>query len=406
MKKLITMNLNLARRAKVPLLIIAGFLAAGSALALDDIVELSGEIKTGFFTEQRDLNGETYSRNAIYNNDGDSGVSGSRIRMGIAMHTKGLGIRTRFSQQRFTYRTNGINDTSVSRITTDFAYMYASMFNSQLKISGGLLGESPWGTGGPELGQELEYTGGEPIPGIRVEWKPLGALRGLNLGFVLNRQDDTVPSDAKEAFGDLFMESIVGIAYEHRYFAFRFAYRFDRGIDTPMAIVLGEKLVYRVEERVLWTLVPGMSVSVNGYCEGINAAGKGSGRSTPGFIQNWLYVSYDPEHFTTGVNVGYRDGFVLNAQKLELRPYFYYKLFNNYLIVGLMGGMEIGFNGGQSIPDSSYNFWFIEPQIKVNVSHNFYIAAVYRYTSGAYGTETSYKDQNTNWVNIRLCYTF
>jgi hypothetical protein len=396
MKKLLTM-------------LLAGFLATGSAFALEDLVEFTGEVKTGLFMEERELNGETYSRNAIYNNDGDAGENGSRLRIGISMHTRGLGIRTRFSQQFFSYKPNGINDTSTSKMITDFAYMYASVLNGQFKVSGGLLGESPWGSGGPELGMELENTGGNPITGIRFEWKPLGVLRGLNLGFVLNREDNKLPSDEEtleqRKFGDLFKETIVGIAYEHRYFAFRFAYRFDIGIDTPMADIKGEKLVYRVEERLLWMLVPGMSVWANGYCEGINA-GVGSGRGVPGYFQNWLYVRYDPEHFTTGVNVGYMDGFVRNEQLLEFRPYFYYKVIKNRLIAGLMGGMEIGYNNGKSIPDAFYNFWFIEPQVKLNITDTFYVALVYRYTSGAYDTFTSYKDQNTNWVNLRICYEF
>jgi hypothetical protein len=391
---------------KIITMLLSGLVATGFVFALDNIIEISGEIKTGFFIEEREQGGETYSKNGIYNNDGDSGPSGGRIRMGIGLNTKGLGLRTRFSQQNFLLRPKGINDTSISRIGVDFAYVYGNLFNSQLKISGGLLGESPWGTGGTELGKELENDGGDPLPGIRVEWKPLGSLRGLNLGFVLNRQDGTVPSDAKIEFGGIVLESILGISYEHKYFAFRFAYRFDQGIDSPAAIVDGEKLLYRVEERFLWMLVPGLSISANGYCQGINAEGKGSGRSTPGYIQNWLYLLYDPANFSAGVNVGYRDGFVNDEQKLELRPYFYYKLINNYLLAGLMGGMEIGYNNGKSIEDAFYNFWFIEPQVKVNVNNNFYIAFVYRYTSGAYDTETSYKDQNTHWVNIRLCYTF
>jgi len=398
MKKLISM-------------IIAGVFAAGSAFALEDLVEFTGEIKTGLFMEEREQGGQTYSKNAIYNNDGDSGNDGSRLRIGISMHTRGLGIRTRFSQEFFTYKSNGINDPySKSNIKTDFAYMYASIFNGQFKVSGGLLGESPWGTGGPELGQELENMGGEPITGIRFEWKPLGSLRGLNLGFVLNREDNKVPTDQEtldqRRFGDLFRETIVGIAYEHRYFAFRFAYRFDLGIDTAMADIKGEKLVYRVEERFLWTLLPGMSIWANGYCEGINVGEGGSGRDLSCYIQNWLYARYDPEHFTTGVNVGYKDDFVRNAQLLEFRPYFYYKIIKNRLIAGLMGGMEIGYNSGKSIPDAFYNFWFVEPQVRVNITDTFYIAAVYRYTSGAYDTFTSYKDQSTNWVNLRICYEF
>jgi len=193
---------------------------------------------------------------------------------------------------------------------------------------------------------------------------------------------------------------------EHKYFAFRFAYRFDRGLDSPAAIVIGDRLVYRVEERLLWMLLPGMSISANGYCEGINAAGKGSGRGVPGYIQNWLYITCDPEYFTTGVNVGYRDGFVLNDQRLEFRPYFYYKVLSDILVAGLMGGMEIGYNNGKSIQDAFYNFWFLEPQVKVKINNNFNMALVYRYISGAYGEVTSYKDQNTHWVNLRVNFMF
>jgi hypothetical protein len=390
---------------KIITLLFMGLLAAGSAFALDDIIELTGEVKTGVFMEQRNLEGKTHSRNAILNNDGDSGEGGNRVRFGINMHTKGIGVRTRFSQENFNYRANGIEETSTAKIKTDFAYIYGNLFNSQLKISGGLLGESPWGTGGPELGKELEFTGLAPVAGIRFEWKPLGVLRGLNLGFVLNRADEGKPADAREQFGDLVKESIVGIAWEHPYFAFRFAYRFDRDLDSPAASTAGEKFVYRVEERLLWRLLPGMSVWANGYCQGINAGGNRA-RSDPGYIQNWLYISYAPENFTTGINVGYRDEFEYDIQKLEIRPYFYYNIIRNHLFAGMMGGFEMGYNNGQSFEDTPVNFWFLEPKVQVNVNPNFYIAAIYRYTSGAYGTEKSYKDQITHWANLQLGFTF
>jgi hypothetical protein len=393
--------------------VILAFFAAGSAFAADDIVELSGEIKTGFFTEHRELKGQTYSSNGIYNNDGDSGPTGSRLRIGINLHTRGIGIRTRFAQQNFSLRNkDGINDTSLANITTDFAYVYANMFNSQLKISGGLLGESPWGTGGPQLGMELENDNGNPITGIRVEWKPTFSpyIRGLNLGFVLNRQDGTIPADATVGFGQILRESIVGIAWEQQYFTFRFAYRFDQGIDSPAAVVNGEKFVYRFEERLLWLLLPGLQITANGYCTGILPPGMGTGSDRGGnrYIENWFYLRYDPVYFTTGFDVKYYYGFKQTPyeKRLEIRPYFYYKLINNYLVAGAMGGMEIGYDAGKSIPDAPYNFWFVEPQVKVNVNNYFYIAAVYRYTQGAYLTETSDKDQKTHWVNLRMCYTF
>jgi len=385
----------------------AGLLAVGSAFAMDDIIELSGEIKTGLFFEQRELRKETLTKTAIFNNDGDSGEEGNRIRFGIGLHTKGLGLRTRFSQDTFKYRSKGISDTENVKVKVDFAYVYGNLFNSQIKISGGLLGESPWGTGGPELGKELEFTGLAPVTGIRFEWKPTFSpnIRGLNLGFVLNRADEGKQPGAKEAFGDLFLESILGAAYEHKYFAFRFAYRFDRGLDSPAASTAGEKFVYRVEERLLWRLLPGMSIWANGYCQGINAGGNRA-RSDPGYVQNWLYIDYAPEYFSTGLNVGYRDEFEYNIQKLEFRPYFYYNIISNHLVAGMMGGMEIGFNGGKSFKNTFYNFWFFEPQIKVIINNNFYFAAVYRFQSGAYGTEKSYYDQTTNWINLRLGFAF
>lgn len=377
------------------------FVAVAPALTLD--LELTGEIKTGFYFEEKELEGKNYSYARVFNNDGDSGSAEGRIRIGLNLQMENFGIRMRFNQQDF-IRGTSINDTNVTKVVINYAYAYGYLFNKQFKISAGLLGESPWGSGGSELSRELEYTvNRDPITGIRFEWMP-GFLSGLNLGFVLNRDDDTTPAGAKEFFGDMIMESVAGISYEHDFFAFRFAYRFNRDVDSPAAVVTGSKLLYRFEERLLDKLLPGMSLSANGYCEGIGAEGKGSGRSTPGFIQNWLYILYDPDFCSTGINVGYRDGFVNNEQKLEFKPFFYYKLFG-LLSVGLMAGMEMGFNNGISFDDTFYNFWFIEPQVNVNISGNFYAALIYRYTEGSFA-DIHNKDQTTHWFNLRLCYTF
>lgn len=126
------------------------------------------------------------------------------------------------------------------------------MFNSQLKISAGLLGESSWGTNGPELYHDVDDQ-----MGIRVEWKP-NFLSGLNLGFVVNK------------FGG------VGIAYEHDYFAFRFAYRFDSDADWGWQGNEGARMVFRLEERILQKYLPGMQLWTNGLYYGINADEKES----------------------------------------------------------------------------------------------------------------------------------
>jgi len=148
-----------------------------------------------------------------------------------------------------------------------------------------------------------------------------------------------------------------------------------------------------------------MQISANGYRKGI---GKIEGRTTVKNFQNWLYAVYDTGNFTAGFDVGYRDTIEGNAQFLELRPSFYYKLFDNFLNAGLRAGMEMGFNGGRELPNKAfYNFWFLEPQVRLNFNSSLYAAAVYRYTAGLYRTLPSFDpEQNTHWVNIRLCYTF
>ncbi|MDR2952055.1 MAG: hypothetical protein LBU82_02305 [Treponema sp.] len=399
---------------KIFAMLLAGFLAASFASALDkeNFLELSGEIKTGFLFERRDEGDATASFARINNNDGDAGSSEGRARVGIALQSRNVGIRTRFYQDTFR-RGTGANDPNLLKLRTDFAYAYGTAFNSQLKISAGLLGESPWATGGPEVNEELEKTdSARTIMGIRTEWKPTFSpfWRGLNLGFVLNRANENIPAEAKEVFGDLFNESIVGIAWENQYFGLRFAYRFDRDVKSSAAVVSGEKFAYRIEERLLWNLLPGFQISANGYCDGINSEGKGAGRNMPGYIQNWLYIRYDPMDFSTGFDAGYRDNFVRKTgQILELRPFFYYKFLNNYVTAGVLGGIVMGFNGPEkSYPDVFYNSWYVEPQVKLRVNNNFYIALVYRYTSNAFETadkEVKF-DHYTQWVNLRLSYSY
>jgi hypothetical protein len=395
---------------KIITVLIAAALTAGSAFAQDEI-EVFGQMKTGFFVLERDAVGQDGKKDnasfaRIHNNDGDAGASEGRLRFGIGFKLGDFGLRAQFFQDNFNRRPNGPGDMSVSWFGAYFLYAYGNFLEEQFKVSAGLLGESPWGSGGSELFKELEYTPGDaPIPGIRFEWKP-NFLPGLNLGFVLNRDDDTVPDSAKEKFGDIFLESVVGVSYENDYFAFRFAYRFNRDVDSPAAVVSGAKLLYRVEERILNTVIPGMSVWANGYCIGIGAAGKGSGRGATSYVQHWLYILYDPEYLSVGLNIGYKDEFDDDGKYLEFRPFVFGKFFNNFLNVGVTAGMEMGFTDSSRPPGADvYNFWFIEPQIKLNVSSNFYAAAVYRYTVGKYNIYNTL-EQETHWFNLRLCYTF
>jgi hypothetical protein len=380
----------------------AALLSAGYAFAAD--IEMTREIKTGLFVQQREIEGNITEQARLRNNDGDSGDGEGRIRLGVNIGLENFGMRTRFYRREFT--------PDKPDFWVDFAYAYVDAFDSRLRVAAGILGESPWGTGGPELFRELETgTQNNSLLGIRTEWKPR-FLPGLDLGFVLNRDNDPVPNSAREKFGDIFEESIVGIAYENKYFAFRFAYRFNRAVfdsNNSPGTTTGARFVYRVEERLLGTLLPGMQIWANGYSNGILEA-QGQGSTDP-WIEHWLYIVYDPENFTAGLNIRYKDTVTVStdSQYLEFRPSFYYKFFNNLLSAGVGAGLELGYNNGRAFPDGAfYNFWFIEPQVRVNVSGNIYAAIVYRYTVGQLSGTTDMvftEDQKTQWLNIRLCFT-
>jgi len=391
--------------------------SAGSALVLDYKIEIFGEVKSGFLFEQRDEDGTTTSFARMENKDGDTDGSEGRVRMGMAISILNFGLRTQFSQNNFD-RLAAANDTTLKKIRTDFAYAYGTTFNSQLKISAGLLGESPWGSGWdvrkdiilpPQLSRELESASGSPLMGIRAEYKPTFSplIRGLNLGFVLNHYDDTTPQDAKLEFGDLFKESILGIAWDHRYFGLRFAYRFDREIVSEAAGADGAKFLYRVEERLLWNLLPGFQISANGYCQGITSSDKG--RKNPGFFENWLYIHYDSIDFNTGLDLQYIDNFVAKektGQSMEIRPFFYYKIINNFLYAGLKAGLNMSFNSVRLYPDIFYDELYVEPQVRLNfLGNSFSIDFVYRYTSIAY-KELGNNDFYKQFFNLRLRYTF
>jgi len=387
--------------------ILVCFLLSGFLFALD--IDITSELKTGFYMEWKDFENEKSTHSRLFNNDDADGAEG-RIRLGINLTGESFGIRTRFSQNEFV-RGTGFFDENLIRISVNFAYAYLNTFDNQLKFSAGLLGESPWGTGGPYLDHRLEEVPfGPPVMGLRTEWNP-NFIPGFSLGFVLNKADDSVPPDAKIVFGDLFLESVAGIAWEHEYFAFRFAYRFDRAVDSKAAIRNGDRYTFRVEARFLTLLLPYFSVWANGFGFGLNTEGKSVGiGAVPGYTQSWLYILYEPGQFSAGINTGYRDGFIQDEQLLEVNPFFYWNFFNNLISVGLMAGMEFGFNNGRAFKEEDgydilYNSWFLEPKIKLNINSGFYVEIVYRYISNAFESLEIKKDNTTQWFNLRLVFS-
>jgi len=217
---------------KAVIALCAALAAAGAVFAE---ITVSGEVSTGLYMEQEQIgDGDPVPDGGMTNTDGYSGYGQGRVRMNLDLVYKNMGLRTSFQMEA----------QAVERInpTWNYAYAYGNLFNDQFTVSAGLLGDSPWGaTGGTELNRNLEtreyweknwlsgdpYVRTEGLIGIRFEFKPafLPILKGLNVGFTLNQPDQTNRTVVDRKFGDMLGESVVGIAYEHEYFAVSVGYR-------------------------------------------------------------------------------------------------------------------------------------------------------------------------------------
>ncbi|GBU27551.1 hypothetical protein R84B8_01085 [Treponema sp. R8-4-B8] len=427
---------------KTYLVLIAALTAVGSLFAQETIY--SGEIKTGFYIQQETIGEqEPVATGGMTNNDGDSGTGQGRLRLDFHFSYQNLGVRLRFQIEP--------NSTNLGPYypAWSFVYAYGNLFNDQFKISMGLLGESPWGTGGPRFRGEPEsreyieynelsgdpYNASEGLMGIRFELKP-SFIPGLNIGFVLNQPDRTQLPTVTQTFGDVLEESVVGAAYENQYFAVRAGYRFDSKVDVyaDSKINEGGRLTYRLEEKVLRTVVDDMRVWLNGYYYGIGGelqnidrmdeAGNIIRKKMGGgeYFINWLYWLWDTDNFIAQFDAGFgiyksynnmeirpteRDEY----QSLEVRPAFYYKFFNSLLQAGLALGVGMEFGAGKTYKSSPYQYISVEPQIRLNIAGGGYIAAVYNFTDKYAWFDESKMERRgeksvKHSVNIRAVYAF
>ena len=423
------------------LLAAAAFFAPRAALAQE--LEISGEVRTGFYMEQEKVgNDEEVAIGGATNNDGNSGGGAGRVRMDFRFTYENVGLRVRFQIEP------EAKSTGPYMPKWNFIYAYANTLQDQLTISGGLLGESPWGTGGHRLWSEPEtrefiqynelsgkpYIFSEGLLGIRFEYKP-AFLSGLNVGFVLNQADQIQDDVLKQEFGEVLGESVIGAAYEHELFAVRVGYRFDSKADKNRINVEndGGRLTYRLEERVLTNMAEGMKVWLNGLYYGLGSENYKGKEMVDGqevtvewgvgeYFINWLYWQWDTPNFITGVDVGfgiYKKYLNLEMiperrpdyQSLEFHPAFYYKLLDNLLQVGVGLGFGLEFGEGKTYKDAPYQFIYVEPQIKFNIGTSAYIAAVYNFTDKYQWFDESEKERRgekavKHSLNIRAVYTF
>jgi hypothetical protein len=194
------------------------------------------------------------------------------------------------------------------------------------------------------------------------------------------------------------MESVLGLSYTHDLFLVHFAYRLDSEYD----IDVGDTMLFRLEERILQKYLPNFQIWVNGWYTNLNTGVKNNSN-----LINWLYVQYDPAWGTAQIRFGY--DYYETLQMFYVRPSYYHKFFNNFLIVGTAFEFGQDFGEGKLDTNTPYLRWFIEPMVKLNFG-NANLALAYRYKS-------DYEDWNptdsnkkvlstTNLLNLRIAFTF
>jgi hypothetical protein len=377
------------------LLIVMMFLCAFFSLYSQEL-KLSGEMKTGFVTYTKQIGNEdptkgTYLHNSDTDNPADFGNpqkfvdEPGRFRLNLSYENNNVGMKMRFQIDKF-----GSNPTPV----VPYSFVYGNYFSDQLKLSAGKLGDSPWGIGeAPGMTGELDT-----VIGIRTEYKPV-FVPGLNVGFVLNEmnsQHDTYrypDIDLKSIIG----ETVIGASYDHNYFGARVTYRFDSKIDVQN----GAELIYRLEEKVLDSYVPGMKIWLSGNAMGLFATGDDD-ELLPDEVslKNWLFITYAPETFSAG----FRIGFDSHDQRHELyfRPSFYYNWWN--LTFGLSAEYAQDFGEKKIQQGSPYSYWLIEPEITLNLGSSS-VSLNYGYKD-EFANNQKYETTRTSKFSLRFTFVF
>jgi len=402
-------------------------------------LEISSELKTGLFMERIEyplsIIGDNcincdYSREGLaicprsecqnktnirerarmHNND-DAGMLEGRFRLDLHLKDDDLkmGIKVRFQQEVWM----GNNPPG-----WDYAYVYGNFFNDQFGLIVGMLGDSPWAAGfmPVPVGISPSYmlTELDKQFGFRAEIKPT-IVPGLNFGFVLNNFNNRIPKEYAESLMDILLESVVGIAYTDDFFHGSLAYRLDSGYDkTAKGEDEGADLMYRLEEKILDKFIEGFSISANGWLRGLGI--DSSDKELVNF-QNWLYIDWAPDDFSSQLYFGFHTG--KDRQEIYAGLSFYYNIFP-WLSAGLAGKYYENFGNNKVFdiyavkrvvngdevslsPLAIQRLWSIEPQVRANLSSSSYFALVYSYE---YGYLFPDGDRKTQVLNLRTVFTF
>jgi hypothetical protein len=286
------------------------------------------------------------------------------------------------------------------------------------------MGDSPWGAGGPDLWKELDTT-----MGMRFEFMPqfIPFIRpgSLNIGLVLNNFNGAVESisqyGGKMTLESILTESVFGLAYTHDFFHVRLAYRMDGLTDGDVS----EEFVYRLEERIIQKYLQGFQVIANGYWNGLNPRAVYQEGINPDDVNpresmvfnNWAYILYDPPILFSPLNMSYNayirlgyDSIYDTRKKMYVKPGFFFTFFDNLLRIGTAFEFAGDLGEVKLDKDAPYLHWYLEPEIRLNLAPNSYLALVYRYYDDYESKHPNNREKalntKTSWINLRVLFTF
>jgi len=362
-------------------------------------LEISGEVKTGFFWQSERVDGKKAGDDVVkmHNND-DAGDNEGRFRLNLHLHNDlKMGMRIRFERTVWT---------SAGEVRWTYAMAYGNFLDEQLRISIGRLGESPWGASGPDIWKDLDDQ-----YGIRTEIMPK-AIPGLDIGFVINGVNASPyeRDNVSNFLTEILKETVFGVAYTNSFFHGRFAWRLDsdwdvddRDLGGGIKVEDNMEMIYRLEERIIRQYLPGFSIFAVGYWRGI-----GEDEDTPNDYstfnyRNYLYIDYSPEAFSSRLGLG-----LITTKGVHLfkgRASFYYNIFP-ILSAGAAFNYEQFFGEYAPNDGKAFSLWGVEPQVRVSFNPNAYVAFVYFYGQqwGTEGVKQVLKDRQ--WINLRAVYTF
>jgi len=373
------------------------------------IFRVDGEVKTGIIWEKIEdritaFDPDIEKEDVGFHNKNDAGNSTGRFRlnMNYLNSTRMFGFKVRLQW-------DGFNTNPHLAPNFEYAFGYGNFFKDQLTVSIGRLGASPWGTGGPEMWRELEVTQNTTlgVAGMRVEFKPkFKFLEGheINLGFVLNGPEDIADGGLGRAVNllDILSETVIGLSYKNKWIMVRGAFRFDSELDNSAGRTGlaggkdGTKLVYRIEEYGLDSLVKGLGMWVLGEFMGL-----GSDPKDMFYTRNWFIFQYEPDFLTAQLRLGVQATHTRTL--LFLRPNFSYRFFKGLLEPGIIFG--IGWDFGEKLYEKSpFSYIEIEPKLQVNFNFggfNSYIAFVYYYRL-EYKYAAPPPELQTQWFNLQF----